>query len=128
MIVENQNYQLVKDREPPDSRQLDEKIDTLKHSIDQLTQMIVRPAPSNWWLEKLRRFFRFFQTSSINDECCQVLGEHHLNKTQLIGIYQLFDRNDVAFLQWLRTFLPEHLVPLLLNYVQHFSKHSSSST
>ena len=124
-VLENQNFQLINENER--CQQLEEKIEHLKRSIDQLTQLIVRPTTSNSWFEKIRRFWPFFQSkTSINDECCRILNDNHLTKNQLIDIYQLFDRNETIFRQWLRTFLPEHFVSLLFNYVEHFPSTSSS--
>jgi hypothetical protein len=110
---------------------INESIQNLKTSIDNLTQLIVHhknSSPSTFsFLDRFRRFFNFFKSSDnqLNEECCQILQHHHLTKENLLHIYHLFDKNDTIFLHWLRTIMPEYFLPLLLNYVKHF--HSIST-
>ena len=115
---------------------INEHIQNLKTSIDNLTQLIVHhqnPVSSTLsshrstsFLDKFRRLFTLFQsspkpnTNQLNEECYQILQRHHLTKENLVNIYQLFDRNETIFLNWLRTIMPESFLLVLLNYVKYF--------
>ena len=55
----------------------------------------------------------------MDEQCCQILERHHLTKSSLPSLYDLSARNDAIFLNWLRTIMPEHLLPFLLNYAKH---------
>ena len=118
---------------------MDQNIEQIKTSLDRLTQWMVHHqrsssalstnGPSLSLIDRLRRFFTSFNVSStdptklsdatIDEECCRILERHRLTKSILPSLYDLSDRNDAVFLHWLRTIMPEQLLPFLLNYVKH---------
>ncbi|CAF2785860.1 unnamed protein product [Rotaria sp. Silwood2] len=122
---------------------INQNIQDLKSSIDNLIELIVQqknpcqisslPNQSISFLDKIRRFFTFFKSSSkstkdlINEECCQILEYHHLTKQNLLSIYHLFDKNETIFLNWLRKIMPDYILPLLLNYVKYFDSISTDN-
>jgi hypothetical protein len=63
----------------------------------------------------------------MNEECYQILQRNHLTKQNLLHIYHLFNKNEILFLNWLRTIMPEYSLPLLLNYVKHFDSISTDN-
>lgn len=91
-----------------------------------LSNRLISTIPSIPFIDKFFRFFSLFKSSSksnedqINEECNQILKRNHLTKQNLLSIYNLFNKNERIFLNWLRTIMPEYFLPLLLNYVKHF--------
>ena len=73
-------------------------------------------ARNNSWLRKLKSYHE----DLINEECCRILEYNNLTKQNLLSIYHLFDKNETIFLNWLRTIMPDYILPLLLNYVKYF--------
>jgi hypothetical protein len=121
-------------RTHPSQIHINESIQNLKSSIDNLTQLIVHhqntSPPTLSFLDRFLRFFNFFKSTDnqLNEECCQILQRHHLTKENLLHIYHLFDKNDTIFLNWLRTIMPEYFLPLLLNYVKNFHSISTDNS
>lgn len=117
---------------------MNQNIQDLKNSIDNLKSLIVQqnnssqiPSISKLFFDKFSQFFNLFKYSSkspkhsINDECIRILENNHLKKENLLSIYHLYDKNEAIFQNWLRTFMPDYLLPLLLNYVKHFDSIST---
>ncbi|CAF3954181.1 unnamed protein product [Rotaria magnacalcarata] len=102
----------------PSKLHINQNIQDLKTSINNLTELIVqqqnpsqistlsKPTISISFLDRLRRVFKLFKSSSkptndcINEECFRILECNHLTKQTLLGVYQLFDRNETLFLNW----------------------------
>lgn len=120
----------------------------MKSSINHLTELFVQekvssqsPSSSLYQLifnhsfslfNRFRQFFNIFKSSSqsnkdlINEQCCRILEYNNLTKQNLLSIYHLFDKNETMFLNWLRTLMPDYMLPLLLNYVKYFDSLPSS--